>query len=141
MVTLKKRISRKVLYMSIAKLMSQRSTCTKKHVGAVLVKDKRIIATGYNGVLPNRKPETGLDEDGTTHTVHAEANLIAFCARYGIETDGCILYISLSPCEKCAELIVQSGIKEVIFEELYRDAPTALYSLEFQDIKVTQMDA
>lgn len=115
------RITRESYFMEVAKLTSLRSTCPKKSVGAVLVKDKRIIAIGYNGVLPKEKHENGMDEQGNTHTVHAEVNIIAFCAKQGIPTDGTVLYTTLSPCIKCAELIIQSGIQHVVYHEEYRD--------------------
>lgn len=115
------RITRGEYFMGTAELTSKRSTCPKKQVGAVLTLDNRIIATGYNGVLPGEIHEKGMDENGVTHTVHAEANIISFCARHGIKTEGTILFVTLSPCEKCAELIIQSGIDTVIYLETYRD--------------------
>ena len=115
------RITRVEMFMDIAKTVSKRSSCPKKQVGAVLVKDNRIIATGYNGVLPGDKPKEGYNpKTNETKTVHAEANIISFCAKEGISTNGCTMYITLSPCEKCAELIIQSGIKKIIFFEKYR---------------------
>lgn len=116
-----KRISRHEYFIEVAKLTSKRSICPRKQVGAVLVKDGRIIATGYNGVLPNEKHELAQNPDGSSATIHAEANIIAFCARNGISTEGTILYVTLSPCDKCAELIVQSGIESVYYIEEYRD--------------------
>jgi dCMP deaminase len=132
---LKKRISREEYNMEVAKLTSLRSTCPKKHVGAVLLLDNRIIATGYNGVLPNYDHNKSMDENGVTHTVHAEANLIGFCAKNGIKTDGAVLYVTLSPCEKCAELLIQSGIKTVVYLEEYRDI-TGLYKLNNNEVEV-----
>lgn len=133
------RITRRELYMESAKLAAKRSQCTKKHVGCVLVKDRRISAIGYNGVLPGLNPLAGLDEQGNTHTVHAEANVIAYCAKHGIATDNCEMYITLSPCEKCAELIIQAGIKSVTFLEKYRDE-TGILLLQKQGISVIQYE-
>lgn len=119
-----KRISRIELYMQVAHLFSGRATCARGQVGAVLIRDKRIIASGYNG------PPEGAHhcEDQhcdlskpCTHAVHAEANLIAFCAKYGIATRGATLFITTSPCVKCAELIVQAGIIQVVYDSEYRD--------------------
>ena len=124
--------------MEIAKLYSQRSTCFKKHVGCVIVLDNRIISTGYNGVLPGIDPMDGLDEKSNTHTVHAEANAIAFCAKFGISTNGCTLYTTLSPCEKCAEIIIQAGIRKVIFSELYRETK-GIELLKKLKIEVSQL--
>lgn len=114
------RIDRDDMFMEMALIASKRSECKRKKVGAILTLENRIICMGYNGVLPGVDPKEGLDEDGISHTVHAEANIISFCAKKGIATEGATLYITLSPCEKCAELIVQSGIKKVLFHELYR---------------------
>lgn len=116
------RISREYLFIQSAILASQRSTCSRRQVGCVLVKDKRIIAMGYNGVLPGVDPKEGLDEEGNSKTVHAETNVIAYCAKQGIATDGCSMYITLSPCIKCAEIIIQAGIKEVFYLEGYRNS-------------------
>lgn len=103
------------------------STCQSKHVGAILVKDNRIIASGYNGVTSkqvhcedmqfNSREEHHLWS--TNNELHAEQNIIAFCARNNIQTQDTILYLTLSPCIHCAKLIVAAGIKEVQFKELY----------------------
>lgn len=110
--------------MRIAILISQRGTCERLRVGAVLVKDKRIIATGYNGPPPNL-PECGEEVCDTTkpctRAIHAEANLIAHCAKLGISTIDTTLYITHSPCIKCAELISQAGISKVVFGLKFRD--------------------
>ncbi len=121
--------------METAKLFARRSSCLKKQVGCVIVKDKRIIATGYNGVLPGMAPSTGLDDDGKTHTIHAEMNAIAFAAKNGIKLEGSTIYCTLSPCEKCAEAIIQSGINSVFYSESYRDR-TGIDLLIKQRIKV-----
>lgn len=116
------RISRHDYYKEAALLISRRSSCLKQQVGAILVNDGRIIAQGYNGVLPGIDPNEGMDEEGNTHTVHAEANIIAFCAKKGIKTEGATMYITLSPCEKCAELIIQAGIFQVYYLTSYRNS-------------------
>lgn len=133
------RISRQSLFKEIAIAMSKRSSCMKKAVGAVLIRDNRIIATGYNGVLSKEQHSKGLASDGiTTHTVHAEVNIIAFCAKYGIRTEGTVLYTTLSPCEKCAEIVIQAGIKEVLYIEQYRD-DAGLTKLRENDILIGQI--
>lgn len=114
------RISRKELYKEMALLISKRSSCLKKQVGALLIRENRVIAMGYNGVLPKIPASHGIDPDGTTYTVHAEINIIAFCAKHGINTKGATLIVTLSPCEKCAEAIIQSGIERVGYIEEYR---------------------
>lgn len=132
-----RRISRSELFMETAKLIAMRSHCPKKQVGAVLIRDNRIIATGYNGVLPGEKHSSAITTDGITHTVHAEANLIAFCAKFGLATNSTILYITMSPCEKCAEIIIQAGIKEVVYLEEYRDT-AGLTKLRENDVLIGQ---
>lgn len=131
------RISREELNKEAALLISKRSTCPKKQVGSLLIDENRIVAMGYNGVLPGEDPLTGYDEKtGITNTVHAEANIISFCAKNGIKTEGLCLWVTLSPCRKCAELIIQSGIKQVVFLEKYRDdSPITL--LVKHGVKVT----
>ncbi len=118
------RISRQDLYMGIAELFSQRSTCGRLRVGATLIRDGRIICSGYNGPIDKSMAS------GTCHcdlskpcekSIHAEANLIAYAARNGIATQGSTLYVTHSPCPKCAELIIQAGISQVIFRNIFRD--------------------
>lgn len=135
---IKGRITRETYFQKAALLASERSTCPKKAVGAVLVLDKRIIATSYNGVLPHYDHSKGMDNEGTTHTVHAEANIIAFCAKHGIATKGTTLYLTLSPCEKCAELIIQAGITHVNYIEEYRDT-RGIEVLRENDILIGQL--
>ena len=115
------RISRDALYMEMAKLMAKRSTCLRKQVGAVVVKDARIVSTGYNGV-PSGYPHC--DEGkcgGCSISIHAEMNAIAFAAKEGVSIKGSTLYCTMSPCINCAKVIVNSGIVRVKYEEEYRD--------------------
>jgi dCMP deaminase len=129
------RIEREQYFIEIAKITAKRSICPRKQVGAVLVKDGRIIATGYNGVLPKEEHKFALNPDGSSATIHAEANLIAFCAKEGIPTKGTTLYTTLSPCDKCAELIIQAGIIKVNYIEEYRDL-TGVITLVNNDIDI-----
>jgi len=159
--------------METAKIWAKESYCKRSQVGAVLSKDGRILATGYNGTISGQKnicekwswrcpkcnedvtniiekedvfeencPKCGekvkiysrtgfseilakfqTDEKETSEfTLHAEQNVISFCAKNGIPTEGTVLYVTLSPCKTCAKLIAQSGIKEVVYDEEYRDA-------------------
>lgn len=95
-----------------------RSTCSMRKVGAVLVRDKRVLATGYNGSLPGdvHCDEVGcLIEDGRcARTIHAEQNIVLQCAKYGISMDGTTMYSTHRPCLKCAKLIAGTGIQEII---------------------------
>ena len=118
------RIKRIDLYMGIAKLFSQRSTCLRGQVGVIAVKDNRVIASGYNGSpvgFAHCNDDNCNISKPCENSIHAEANLIAFSARVGISLEGSILYCTHQPCIKCAQLIIQAGIKEVIFENEYRD--------------------
>jgi dCMP deaminase len=110
------------LFVDTALRSSQMSFCTRLQVGAVLVKDNRIIANGWNGTLPG-KPNSCECEDGSTSefVLHAEQNLISYCARKGIPTEGTTLYITHSPCKTCSKLIAAVGITSVIFQSYYKD--------------------
>jgi dCMP deaminase len=112
-------------FMSIAAQVATRSTCDRKHVGAVIVRDKMIQATGYNGSLRGIEhcDDVGhLMEDGhCVRTVHAEANAIVQAARNGVRTEGASIYVTASPCFACFKLIANAGIGRIVFGEFYRD--------------------
>ena len=112
-----------ITFLEVAEVIAKRSKSTRLKVGAVLVKDNRIIATGYNGLVSGVQPDVLEDENGVTkkEVIHAELNCIISCARNGVSCEGSTLYLTHSPCESCAALIAQSGIKKVIFKEYYRD--------------------
>ena len=118
------RISRDKLFMEVAELFALRSTCLRGKVGCVAVKDNRIIATGYNGSPSGHThctPETCNENESCKNAIHAEANLIAFAAKAGVSLQGSILYCTHMPCLKCAQLIIQSGIRQVIWKNDYHD--------------------
>ena len=112
-------------FMNIASEVATRSTCDRKFVGAVVVRDKSILATGYNGSvrgLAHCDDEGHLMEDGhCVRTVHAEANAIVQAARNGVRIDGAGIYVTASPCWGCFRLIANAGIVRVVFGEFYRD--------------------
>ena len=112
-------------FMNIAKQAATRSTCDRKSVGALIVKNNQILATGYNGSLKGSKhcDEIGHLMEGShcVRTVHAEANAIVQAAYHGISINGSTLYTTASPCFNCFKLMVNSGIKRIIFGEFYRD--------------------
>lgn len=114
------RPSRNDINIAIAQIIASRSTCRRASVGAVIVLKKRIISTGYNGSLHPLKCTHCDLHQGCTDAVHAEANAIAFAAREGISLEGATLYCTHSPCLGCAKLIIQSGIKMVVYLEEYR---------------------
>jgi dCMP deaminase len=128
-------------FLEVAQLFAERSTCVKRQVGAILVKDKRILSTGYNGTPSglcncNEVFCSGKDKEGffpsfvkgfTHHEfaekfeIHAEQNCIAFAAKNGINTEDCTMYVTVAPCAQCAKLIIAAGIKKVIYKEPYKN--------------------
>jgi len=120
-------------FMEMAELAAKRSTCLRRKVGAVLVKDKRILATGYNGA-PKKLPhceETGcLREEknvpsGERHEIcrgiHAEQNLIAQSAIHGVKTDGATVYCTNQPCSICTKILINAGIEKIYYKNPYND--------------------
>ena len=113
-------------FMNIARTVATRATCNRKLVGAVLVRDRIILATGYNGSirgLPHCDEEGHLMEEGhCIRTVHAEANAIVQAARSGVGIEGADAYVTASPCWGCFRLLANVGVKRIVFGEFYRDA-------------------
>ena len=112
-------------FMNIARQAATRSTCDRKHVGAVIVRDKTILSTGYNGSI---RGMPHCDDEGhlmvNNHcvaTVHAEANAIIQAAKNGVRIEGGELYTTASPCWDCFKLIANAGIRSVYYGEFYRD--------------------
>jgi len=118
--------------MIVAKIISSRSTCLSRPIGAVLVKNKHILATGYNGAMPGvshciddgecfRRRISVSDDDkyNFCRATHAEANAISQAARYGISIDGAFLYTTLAPCYVCLKLLATANIKKVYYEYNY----------------------
>jgi dCMP deaminase len=109
-------------YMRIAKIWAQNSYCKRKKVGAIIVKGKMIISDGYNGT-PSGFENVCEDENFKTkpYVLHAEANAITKVAKSNYSSEGATLYVTTSPCIECSKLIIQAGIKRVVFEEKYHD--------------------
>lgn len=113
--------------MMIATLIGQRGTCTRAHVGAVIVKDRRIISTGYVGSPPGQSHclDVGcLIDEATqtcTRTIHAEANAIAYAARSGLSVEDAVLYSTHAPCRACSHLAASAGIRQVFYLNDYHD--------------------
>ena len=120
-----KRVSWETYFMNIAAEVATRSTCDRKHVGAVIVKDKTILSTGYNGSIKGLPhcDEAGHEmvEDHCIRTTHAEANTIVQAAKNGVEINNGEIYITASPCYNCFKLIANAGIKSIYFLEFYRE--------------------
>ena len=108
-------------YLRMAQIWAENSYCKRRQVGALVVKDKMIISDGYNGT-PSGFDNICEDETNTTYpyVLHAEANAITKLARSSNNSDGSTLYVTASPCIECAKLIIQAGIKRVIYGEEYR---------------------
>lgn len=108
-------------YLRMAKVWAENSYCKRRKVGALLVKDKMIISDGFNGT-PVGFENICEDEEGRTkpYVLHAEANAITKVAESNNSSKGATLYVTTSPCIECAKLIIQAGIKRIVFAELYR---------------------
>ena len=108
-------------YMRMALIWAENSYCQRRQVGALIVKDKMIISDGYNGT-PAGFENVCEDENGVTspYVLHAEANAITKIARSSISSEGATMYVTASPCIECAKLIIQAGIKRVVYAEKYR---------------------
>lgn len=110
-------------YIRMAKIWAENSYCQRRKVGALIVKDKMIISDGYNGT-PSGFENICENEQGLTkpYVLHAEANAITKIARSGNNSEGATLYVTTSPCIECAKLIIQAGIKRVVYSEEYHVA-------------------
>ena len=116
-----KKIQRDYLYMRMARTWSENSYCVRRKVGAILVKDQMIISDGYNGT-PSGFENICEDENNVSkpYVLHAEANALTKVARSNNSSEGATLYVTASPCMECAKLIIQSGIKRVVYGGKYR---------------------
>ena len=108
-------------YLRMADIWAENSYCVRRQVGALIVTDKMIISDGYNGT-PSGFENVCEDEDGLTkpYVLHAEANAITKIARSGNNSDGATLYVTDEPCIECAKLIIQAGIRRVVYKREYR---------------------
>ena len=108
-------------YLRMAAIWAENSYCVRRKVGALIVRDRMIISDGYNGT-PAGFENVCEDDNGHTkpYVLHAEANAITKVARSNNSSEGATLYVTASPCMECAKLIIQAGIKRVVFHELYR---------------------
>jgi len=120
-----KRVSWEKYFMNIATEVATRSTCDRKHVGAVIVRGKTILSTGYNGSIKglDHCDNIGhdMENDHCVRTIHAEANAIVQAAKHGINIDQSEIYVTASPCYDCFKLIANAGICKIYFGEFYRD--------------------
>ncbi|WP_368652140.1 ComE operon protein 2 [Ornithinibacillus sp. 4-3] len=131
-------------FMAQSTLLALRSTCTRLMVGATIVRDKRIIAGGYNGSVSG---SVHCIEDGCyivdghcVRTVHAEANALLQCAKFGVPTDNAEIYVTHFPCLQCAKQIIQSGIKAVYYANDYRNNEYAIQLFKEANVKMTKVE-
>jgi len=126
-------------YLRMANVWSENSYCNRRKVGALIVRDKMIISDGYNGT-PEGFENVCEDEAGDTkdYVLHAEANAITKVAKSSNSSQGATLYVTTSPCIECSKLIIQSGIKRVVFSEKYRQTD-GLELLERANIELVHL--
>jgi len=121
----KKRPSWDEYFLKVAMLVSERATCPRMHCGCVLVRDKQILSTGYNGSIPG---DGHCEDDGClivdnhcVRTIHAEMNAVLQCSSHGISTQNSIAYITNMPCTNCAKALITAGIREIVIFSDYHD--------------------
>jgi dCMP deaminase len=128
------RVSWDRYFMNLAVQAATRSTCPRKHVGAVIVRDKTVLSTGYNGSIRGAPhcTEAGclMDNDHCVRTVHAEANALIQAARHGVRLEAAQIYVTASPCFNCFKLITNAGIRKIYFAEFYRDEKVLKFAEE-----------
>jgi len=136
------RVSWNEYFMKIAEQIATRSTCDRKHIGALIVRDKTILSSGYNGSLRGAPhcDDVGHDMDNghCVRTVHAEANAVAQAAKNGVRIDEAEMYVTASPCLTCFKLIANCGIQTIYYKEFYRDERISEYAKQ-ADIRLVYM--
>ena len=127
-------------YLEMATVWARNSYCKRRQVGALIVKDRMIISDGYNGT-PSGFENVCEDENGVTkpYVLHAEANAIPKVAKSGNSSEGATLYVTASPCVECAKLIIQAGIRRVVYKDSYR-LNDGIELLQRAGIEVEQVD-
>lgn len=138
-----KRIPWDQYFMAQSHLLALRSTCSRLTVGATIVRDKRIIAGGYNGSIADGEHciDVGcyVIDNHCVRTIHAEMNALLQCAKFGVQTDGAEIYVTHFPCLQCCKALIQAGIKAVYYAEDYKNHPYAMELFEKAHIKVEQV--
>ena len=138
------RISWDQYFMAQSHLLALRSTCTRLSVGATIVRDKRIIAGGYNGSIAGGDHciDKGcyVIEHHCVRTIHAEMNAILQCAKFGVPTDGAEIYVTHFPCLQCCKAIIQAGIKTVYYAMDYKNHPYAYELYEQAHVNVEKVE-
>lgn len=126
-------------FMSTALLVSTRSSCDRLHVGCVLVKDNRIIASGYNGFLPGAPHKSIVVNNHEQATVHAEQNAITDCSKRGVDTLDSTAYITHYPCIHCAKILAAAGVKTIFYMNDYKNDQIVEGILKSVNIEITHI--
>jgi len=138
------RIAWNQYFMAQSHLLALRSTCTRLTVGATIVRDKRIIAGGYNGSIAGGAHciDEGcyVIDNHCVRTIHAEMNALLQCAKFGVPTAGAEIYVTHFPCLQCCKSIIQSGIRAVYYAEDYKNHPYAIELFKKSNVKVEQVE-
>lgn len=138
------RISWDQYFMAQSHLLALRSTCTRLMVGATVVRDKRIIAGGYNGSIAGGDHciDKGcyVIDNHCVRTIHAEMNALLQCAKFGVPSDGAEIYVTHFPCLQCCKALIQAGIKAVYYAVDYKNHPYALELFEQAHVKVEKVE-
>jgi dCMP deaminase len=138
------RISWNQYFMAQSQLLALRSTCTRLMVGATIVRDKRIIAGGYNGSVSGSvhciDDECYVIDGHCVRTVHAEANALLQCAKFGVPTENADVYVTHYPCLQCTKQLIQSGIKTVYYAEDYKNHPYAVQLFEEAGVRTEKVE-
>ena len=135
----KSRLSWDEYFMSVALLISSRSSCDRLHVGCVLVKNNRIISSGYNGFLTGVPHESCVVNNHEQNTVHAEQNCISDCAMRGVSCNNAVAYITHYPCINCSKILAASGIKKIFYNEDYKNSEISTNILKSSNIEIIKI--
>ncbi|TYR82347.1 ComE operon protein 2 [Priestia megaterium] len=137
------RISWDQYFMAQSHLLALRSTCERLAVGATIVRDKRIIAGGYNGSISGgvHCADEGcyIIDNHCVRTIHAEVNALLQCAKFGVKTEGAEVYVTHFPCLNCCKALIQAGIKTVYYANDYKNHPYAIELFEQSGVKVEKV--
>lgn len=132
-------------FLQIADLVATRATCPRLHVGAILVKDRKIISTGYcgapKGIADCYKVGCLMRGGHCVRTVHAELNAVVQAAYHGISTEDSTLYANWLPCYNCAKALINAGIKRIVYREIYRPDPETKKLLRQAKVKLVKLPA
>ena len=126
-------------FKEIVLITSKRSPCERLKVGCLLVKDNRIISQGYNGFLPNCEHKSIIRDNHEQATIHAEQNIITDCAKRGVSTNNCIVYITHYPCIICTRILLASGICEINYINDYKNDELVEYFCNLKNVKINKI--